>query len=518
MLKWMLYLIAVSWLLGLAAGSAERGLRVRRRTTRWAWTAAILASIVVPALIASVSIEVPDIVAATPGAVIALRSITSLPLTALTGVPILATGSPAGATLETCLRLLWLTASGIIVLLLAASALQLALRRRRWAHATVAGADVLIAPGLGPAVVGFLRPCIVLPPWVLESSPSCQAHVVAHERAHLEAGDPALLALAVGVLAVVPWNVPLWWQLSRLRRAIEVDCDARVLRAGHDRQSYGHTLIEVGQRQSASLGQVAAMSESASFLEQRIRFMVQDKVSRPTILLACLSVCLIALATQVSPPNTTHSGDRARTVAVSPAVLDRYAGDYEVWESSVLTVWREDRRLLIRVTGQMAMEMFPSSETEYFSRINDARITFETDSSGKATRLILRQNGGTLTLPRIEGALARKIEAAVNARVASQRPCQGCEAQLRRHYAALLAGRPDYTILSPGLAEATRRQLPQLRAIAGQFGAIKSVKFLGVGNQGWDTYEVQHEHGMSTWRIVISANGTIYGVLAQVNP
>jgi len=43
-------------------------------------------------------------------------------------------------------------------------------------------------------------------------------------------------------------------QLRRLRCAIEVDCDARVLKAGHDTASYGETLIVVGQRRSLYIG------------------------------------------------------------------------------------------------------------------------------------------------------------------------------------------------------------------------------------------------------------------------
>ena len=52
---------------------------------------------------------------------------------------------------------------------------------------------------------------------------------MAHERSHLDAGDPRLIALAVTLLVLMPWNPLLWWQFRRLRRAIEVDCDTRVL-------------------------------------------------------------------------------------------------------------------------------------------------------------------------------------------------------------------------------------------------------------------------------------------------
>ena len=76
----------------------------------------------------------------------------------------------------------------------------------------------------------------------------------------------------------MPWNLPLWWQLRRLRYAIEVDCDARVLAGGLDPAHYGETLIAVGERQSAYVGAVAAMSESRSFLEERIRIMISKPV------------------------------------------------------------------------------------------------------------------------------------------------------------------------------------------------------------------------------------------------
>ena len=33
-------------------------------------------------------------------------------------------------------------------------------------------------------------------------------------------------------VVLMPWNLPLWWQWRRLRFAIEVDCDARVLASG----------------------------------------------------------------------------------------------------------------------------------------------------------------------------------------------------------------------------------------------------------------------------------------------
>ena len=72
------------------------------------------------------------------------------------------------------------------------------------------------------------------------------------------------VTLMPSCLVCTPWNVPLWWQFRRLRYAIEVDCDASVLRSGGDARQYGETLLAVGQRQATSITTVAAMSSPAA--------------------------------------------------------------------------------------------------------------------------------------------------------------------------------------------------------------------------------------------------------------
>ena len=78
---------------------------------------------------------------------------------------------------------------------------------------------------------------------------------------------------------------------------------------------------------------------------------------------------------------------------VDPALYDLYAGEYELAPGFVLTVRRDGSRLLTRATGQEELEVFPASETEYFLKVVDARITFVKGSDGKVTGLVLRQGG-----------------------------------------------------------------------------------------------------------------------------
>ena len=86
---------------------------------------------------------------------------------------------------------------------------------------------------------------------------------------------------------------------------------------------------------------------------------------------------------------------------VDPALYDLYAGEYELAPGFILTVRREGSRLLTRATGQEEFEVFPASETEFFPKVVDARITFVKGSDGKVTGLVLRQGGREMPAKRL---------------------------------------------------------------------------------------------------------------------
>ena len=78
--------------------------------------------------------------------------------------------------------------------------------------------------------------------------------------------------MTAGLAAVLlPWNLPVWWQLRRLRLAIEVDCDARVVRRGGDLRQYASLLIEVGRRRAGGGSPLLALAGPASFLSTACR-------------------------------------------------------------------------------------------------------------------------------------------------------------------------------------------------------------------------------------------------------
>jgi beta-lactamase regulating signal transducer with metallopeptidase domain len=529
MLAWMLYVIMVSALLSLGAFLAERAARLKRAGTRWIWLAAILASLALPTLVSSVAFELPNVLGEPmANQVVALRQATTLTLSPAVWM----TGEPepqSWRVADQTIRRLWLGVSAAMLLALVASGAWLIWRKRQWARDTVAGAPVYLTSDVGPAVVGLLRPSIAVPVWVKEVVPAQQAAVIAHEQAHLDARDPQLFTFALALLVFMPWNLPLWWQLRRLRYAIEIDCDARVIGAGVNPTHYGETLIAVGERQSAYVGAVAAMSESKSFLEERIEHMIRKPAKWRRLgaaTLASISVALTALAAQVSPPNadtpvqqSAESARKERTEIRLPAqTLDRYVGTYQIGDGYLFKVRRDETRLLAQITGQPEFEIFPESETRFFWKVVDAQVEFAADGNGPATAATLTQNGVKPTWPRVDAAGAADIESALAARVQAQTAAPGSEQRMRGLVDGIASGNPPYADMSPELADLTRQQLAHLRNAVNTLGPVQSVEFRGVSPTGWDMYEVRQEKGLTQWRIHLSNDGRIDGALLQPNP
>ncbi len=144
------------------------------------------------------------------------------------------------------------------------------LLRRSWERDNLLGVPVRVAPHAGPAVIGVAPPEIVVPRWLLDRAPNEQRLVLEHEQAHVRAHDPLLLLAACLAVALMPWNPALWYMLSRLRLAVELDCDRRVLRAGAPTRSYAQLLIELSAHRSLLSPAVPSFSHSISHLERRL--------------------------------------------------------------------------------------------------------------------------------------------------------------------------------------------------------------------------------------------------------
>jgi len=105
---------------------------------------------------------------------------------------------------------------------------------------------------------------------------------------------------------------------------------------------------------------------------------------------------------------------------------------------------------------------------------------------------------------------ARDVDVLSTVRLFTPRsaPLPETEPMLRRFLAQLISGAPDYEMLSPGFGDLTRQQLPIIQQRLVAMGAIQSVKFVEVGMQGWDNFDVAFEKGALRWALLLSTDGT----------
>lgn len=505
MLAWMAYTITVSALLTVAAFAAEQVAMTRRAPARWIWALAIAASLALPAAVPSLKIEVPVAFAGgAPARTIALRDMAAPSLTPPAWTP-RATVAARGIDTDAAVKAAWVSVSGCMLAGLAGCAIHLYRRQRRWTERPMAGVRVLVSGDVGPAVVGLLRPRIVVPDWIANAPALKQELVIAHEQSHLDARDPQLLSLALLALVAMPWNLPLWWQLRRLRLAVEVDCDARVLRKGHNLQQYGAALVDIGERQSAFIGTAAAMAESRSSLEHRIRIMVrlpQRWKRRIAPAVAALSLCMVAVAARIGPPDPTHLA-----VSVPASVLQRHAGYYQLDEHRVITVSPSGDHLIASFNMDRRLRLTPESEDNFFVRGMQVQARFvRSGAAATSDGVVLRMRGVDFPVaPRVDAGAVEQADEFVKRRYAEQSATPGGEDIVRRALALAAKGQVALDDLSPEYGQLALRTLPAFRERTQDHGQVKSVRFIGVNIAGWDMYRVEYEHGALTWHLWFTA-------------
>lgn len=135
---------------------------------------------------------------------------------------------------------------------------------------------VVVCEGaVGPAVVGVLRPLVVLPrALVEESGPEQLRALVGHEVMHVRRRDPWVAGVQLLVAALGWFHPGVWWMNRRIVRVREVCCDLDVVGAlGCEPAVYAQMLVDVLRRgrtlraMSPSMG-VRAVEVTYQRLEQ----------------------------------------------------------------------------------------------------------------------------------------------------------------------------------------------------------------------------------------------------------
>ena len=97
---------------------------------------------------------------------------------------------------------------------------------------------------------------------------------------------------------------------------------------------------------------------------------------------------LLDPAVPLLPPAKEH-----HEVKVDAAVLEKYTGRYQLAPNFILTIMRDGDHLYSQATGQPRFEIFAEGGHDFFVKEFDAQLTFVVDANGRATSLVLHQNG-----------------------------------------------------------------------------------------------------------------------------
>jgi hypothetical protein len=224
---------------------------------------------------------------------------------------------------------------------------------------------------------------------------------------------------------------------------------------------------------------------------------------------------IAAAVASVALGETVTLQSERKEITLDPKVLARNVGAYEIAPGAVMLITLDNNQLTSQLTGQGPVPIFPQSETMFFPKVVDAQLEFSgSDVEGRATQMTLHQNGRDITGKRLDDSEFKRLSDAarvVAKRVKDQTAAPGSEAALRRLIEESRSGQPNYDLMSPGLATATRQQLPQIQANIIRLGAVKTISFKGVGPAGADIYEVKFENGSLEFRIFVAADGKIEG-------
>ncbi|HKW47070.1 MAG TPA: M56 family metallopeptidase [Gemmatimonadaceae bacterium] len=299
-LSWMTYSIVVGALIVVAGVAFDHVAAEQQWPRRFLWAVAIVVAFAWP-LAAAWRMLQP-----TPPSSILGFGVT------LPTLRVGASAATSAASLPFILAITWLTTSALLFAKLTADILTLRRLRERWPVREIDGRRVRLTADVGPAVVGLRSMELVLPEWILSFDESLRALVFRHEEEHRSARDPHLLISARVAIALMPWNPALWFAARRLRHAIELDCDARVLHAHPSPARYGMLLLTIAQRRGTVPALAPMLSEPTTQLERRILAMQSSRrrfvrASTLTALFVAAGALALACSVQSDAPTVSAS-------------------------------------------------------------------------------------------------------------------------------------------------------------------------------------------------------------------
>lgn len=393
---------------------------------------------------------------------------------------------------------------------------------------------------LEPGLVGIWNPVLLLPEELSTRLSSEEIRsILAHELAHLRRRDNLTSAIHMLIEALF-WFYPLvWWLGARLIEERERACDESVLASAIDAQVYAESILKVCRFYLRSPLRCTA-GVSGADLKKRIEAIMDG---RPTHRMNAAQKLLVAMTgaagvlvpvlfgvltlptanavvspapafiTQAELAQRREEQAQPRTAAAfNPGQFDKYVGYYKLNPFSVFHIFRSEDQYFTQLNRLPPDEVYPESETKFFSKDVAKQFSFVSNARGQVIELILHQGGHERPAMKVDKSVAESMQAAIEQRIKNHAPSPGTEASLRRYIDSLQKGQPNYDEMSPTRAATERRELPIILPIVQKAGALKTLTFKEVGDDGLDVYDASFANAQFEWRIApLSPDGKVVG-------
>jgi beta-lactamase regulating signal transducer with metallopeptidase domain len=186
-----------------------------------------------------------------------------------------------------------------------------------------------------PAVVGWLRPAVMLPVSALTGLSEAQlSSVIAHELAHIKRFDALVNLFQVAVETLLFYHPAVWWLNKRIREERENCCDDMAVAVCGSPLTYAHALARMAESGASPRFIMAANSRPLTARIARLLGMGKGSAAIRgadlSLGLLCLSAALIAGAAFVGVARNVHAqtpvqeatnpNQSATAVAARPAI------------------------------------------------------------------------------------------------------------------------------------------------------------------------------------------------------
>ncbi len=196
--------------------------------------------------------------------------------------------------------------------------------------------DFLVSNSVSsPAIIGALRPALLLPPSFLDRTAACDVEAaLAHETAHLRRRDYAKNLIYEILTLPLAWHPLAWLTRSRIAESREILCDHLAAHITFGPQDYARALLRLASQQSVRIPQTihAIGIFDTQSLERRIMQLTQSHnpsslARRLLTIAACTALAVttgaFALGLHVDAASAVAHSKQApvKSVHLSPGVM-----------------------------------------------------------------------------------------------------------------------------------------------------------------------------------------------------